>query len=370
VQLTFTSTPPSNPTFGSTYTVSASGSGKAITFSVDPTTTTGYGTAAVACTISADTVTFLHAGDCVIAADETAKDSAHATQKIVVPQADQTISFQSTATDPVLGGTYQVNAVSSSGLPVDYAIDSTTAGNCSIAGTTVTFDHAGTCTVVADQAGNSDYKPATSDAQTVVVPQAEQTITFTSTAPTGANVLDTYQVSATSTSGLPVSFSTPSAACTVAGTTVTFTAIGTCVIQADQPGSSDYLAAPPVTQTVDVTTAYDLAVSINPVLDGTGNPQRIEVTVSGLPATGTATLTANGPADLHPLRVGQCPCTIHGPSETLTFIYNTNQSPTATLTFSVVTTDSPDPDPSNDSVTESFPLLLAPNQPFARRAQP
>jgi len=286
-------------------------------------------------------------------------------------RADQTISFQSTATAPVLGGTYSVSAVSSSGLPVAYTIDTTTAGSCSIVGTTVTFDHAGTCTVVADQAGNSDYRPATSDPQTVVVPQATQAITFTSPAPTGANVLDTYQVSATSTSGLPVGFSTPSAACTVAGSTVTFTAIGTCVIQADQPGNSDYVAAPPLTQTVDVTTAYDLAVSINPVLDGSGNPQRIDVTVSGLPANGTAKLTATGPADLHALRVGQCsPCTIHGPSQTLTFVYNTNQSPTATLIFSVVTADSPDPDPTNDSATGVFPLPLAPNQPFARRAQP
>jgi RNA polymerase sigma factor (sigma-70 family) len=356
-QITFTSTPPTDPAFGSTYQVSATGPGSAIAFSVDPTTT-GYGTAGASCTISGATVTFEHAGSCVIAADETAKAGAHATQEIVVPKADQTVSIQGTANAPVLHGTYTVNATSSSGLPVALEIDLTTRGNCTIVGSTVTFDHAGPCTIVADQPGNSDYKPAKADAQSIVVPRAAQTITFTSQAPTDVNVLDQYHVSATSTSGDPVSFSA-TGPCVVLDTTVTFAALGTCVIEASQPGNSDYLPVLPsteFTQTVDVTTAYDLAVHIDPVLDGTGRPQQIDVTVSGLPANGTATLTATGPADLHPRGNGQCPCTIHGPSETLTFMYNTQQSPTATVSFSVVTTDSPDPYAGNDSETQTFPV--------------
>src|SRR5215212_715606 len=91
--LTFDSTPPNHPAIGSTYRVSASGgSGGPITFSVDAATTHA------ACSIAASTVTFDHAGRCVIAAEESGSrtatmggDPARATQIIDVPQTAQTV---------------------------------------------------------------------------------------------------------------------------------------------------------------------------------------------------------------------------------------------------------------------------------------
>ncbi|CAG0935949.1 hypothetical protein TFLX_04803 [Thermoflexales bacterium] len=62
-----------------------------------------------------------------------------------------------------------------------------------------------------------------------------------------------FTVSATVSSGLPVSFSA-SGTCTVTGNTVTLTGVGTCTITASQSGNSNYYPAPDVPQTFNVTS--------------------------------------------------------------------------------------------------------------------
>jgi len=83
-------------------------------------------------------------------------------------------------------------------------------------------------------------------------------------------------VGATATSGLPVTFSTSSAAtvCTVGDSTVvaggvsqaavSFTGPGACVIDANQAGNNDYTAAAQVTQTVTVVAPAGLTAAFNP----------------------------------------------------------------------------------------------------------
>ena len=57
-------------------------------------------------------------------------------------------------------------------------------------------------------------------------------------------------------SGNPVVFSVASSSgpgvCTVSGTSVTFTAAGSCVIDANQAGNAQYVAAPQVQRTITV----------------------------------------------------------------------------------------------------------------------
>ncbi|MGA2117739.1 MAG: hypothetical protein ABSH56_23645 [Bryobacteraceae bacterium] len=63
-----------------------------------------------------------------------------------------------------------------------------------------------------------------------------------------------FGVSATSSSGLTVSFaSTTASVCTVSGSTVTLAAVGICTIQATQAGNGTYAAATPVNQSFQVT---------------------------------------------------------------------------------------------------------------------
>jgi sugar lactone lactonase YvrE len=90
-----------------------------------------------------------------------------------------------------------------------------------------------------------------------------------------------FTVSATASSGLPVSFaSLTSAVCTVSVATVTLVSAGTCTIQAMQAGNIDYTAATPVDQSFQVVT---LAItSLSPV--------------SAAPSGAAFTLTVNGTA--------------------------------------------------------------------------
>lgn len=164
---------------------------------------------------------------------------------------NQTITFTSTPPDPAtIGGTYTVGATASSGLAVSFA--STDTGVCTVSGDTVSFVGAGTCTVRASQAGDSTYNPA-SQTQSFEVAKQNQTITFTSRVPKNATVGRTYAVSATASSGLPVSFSsTTTGVCTVSGSTVSFVAAGTCTVQAMQAGNETYNAAPSQTQSITV----------------------------------------------------------------------------------------------------------------------
>jgi hypothetical protein len=74
-----------------------------------------------------------------------------------------------------------------------------------------------------------------------------QTINFTSTAPSNATTGGpTYTPTATATSGLPVTFTidaTASSVCSISGGIVSFNAVGTCVINADQAGNANYKPA-------------------------------------------------------------------------------------------------------------------------------
>src|SRR5699024_7108765 len=133
-------------------------------------------------------------------------------------------------------------------------LDAGPAGVCAITDDVVAFTATGDCTVTASVAADDNWQAA-SASQTFTVAKADQTITFTSPAPTDPVVGGTHVPEATATSALPVTMSvdpTTDAACTMADGTVTFTAVGTCVIRADQPGDADWNPAEPVTRTIAV----------------------------------------------------------------------------------------------------------------------
>ncbi|HZF12168.1 MAG TPA: Ig-like domain-containing protein, partial [Thermoanaerobaculia bacterium] len=251
--ITFTSTPPAGATVGGpTYTVTATASsGLPVSFTIDASATS-------VCSISGSTVSFLAAGTCVIdanqAGDANYNPAPQAQQSDPVGKSDQTITFSSTppAGAKVGGPTYTVTATASSGLTVAFTIDATATTVCSISGSTVSFIGAGTCVIDANQAGDANYNAAPQAQQSDPVGKGDQTITFTSTPPAGAKVGGpTYTVTATATSGLPVTFTidaTATSVCSISGSTVSFLAVGTCVIDANQAGNANYNAAPQAQQ--------------------------------------------------------------------------------------------------------------------------
>jgi len=118
-----------------------------------------------------------------------------------------------------------------------------------------------------------------------------QTISFTSTAPTNAYVGGpNYSVSATGGgSGNPVTFSidaSASSVCTAVGSLVAFTATGTCVINANQAGNSNYAAAPQAQQSFTVYSAPTAPSAPTSVVGTPGNAQ-ISVAFSGSSSPGT-----------------------------------------------------------------------------------
>jgi hypothetical protein len=62
-------------------------------------------------------------------------------------------------------------------------------------------------------------------------------------------------LTATASSGLPVSYTMVSGPCSVSGSTLTINGAGACVVQADQAGGDGFLAAQPVQQTITINRA-------------------------------------------------------------------------------------------------------------------
>ena len=250
--ITFTYVPPSPAVVGTKDTVSATGggSGKKVTFSSLSSTV---------CTVTVNVVKFNANGSCVIAADQAASGdylAAPRVQTIIsVGQTAQAISFTSTPPNPALvGGFYKVVATGGgSGNPVTFSSPSTSV--CTVSNDTVSLNAVGSCTVAADQAAGGGYTAAPQVTQEFTVASSSQTITFTSTAPSGSLIGDTYEVSATGgASGNPVTFSSLSTSvCTVSGSTVTLSATGQCTVAADQAAGGGYDSAQQETQSFAVS---------------------------------------------------------------------------------------------------------------------
>jgi hypothetical protein len=124
---------------------------------------------------------------------------------------------------------------------------------CTVSGATVTYTGAGSCVVDANQAGNGRYPSAPQVQRTIKVNPIPQSISFT--APGSGTAGGSGALSATGGgSGNPVVFSAGGqGVCTVSGSTVTYTAAGTCVVDANQAGNARYANAPQVQRTIKVS---------------------------------------------------------------------------------------------------------------------
>lgn len=168
---------------------------------------------------------------------------------------NQTIAFGPLVDKLVINPPFAISATASSGLPVSFA--SLTPPICTMSGSTVTLITTGTCTIQSGQAGNGDYNPAPPVAQSFAVKssqKSDQTITFGKPADRALGDLP-FALSATASSGLPVSFTgnTPSV-CTVNDGLVTLLAVGACSITATQEGNALINPATPVTQSFTITS--------------------------------------------------------------------------------------------------------------------
>jgi hypothetical protein len=136
-----------------------------------------------------------------------------------------------------------------------YALDvSNTTVGCSVSSSTLTYTTAGTCVVAVTRTLDSNYFART-DVVSFSIGLASQTITFGSLSAKSYSS-ETFTVSASSSALLTVVFTSGSSTiCTTSGTsgsTITLLGVGTCVLNANQPGDANTAAASQVSQNFTV----------------------------------------------------------------------------------------------------------------------
>jgi hypothetical protein len=277
--------------------------------------------------------------------------------------AAQTISFVALGAQTV-GAEVTLSATASSGLAVSFESD--TPSICTESGSTATMIASGTCTLEAVQAGNSQYQEADA-VQDVSVNGKLQSITFTNP---GTQTIGTAvpALTATASSGLPVSLATQTASvCSVSGASVKLLAIGTCSIQATQTGNSTYAGAAAVTQSFAVQgepqTITFAAIPSQTISATSTLTLPTPTATSGLPVTltsmstdtcsvngTTVTLLATGTCSIQATQAGDTiwaaatpisqSFTIQGGSEAQTITFNNPGSQTLGTPLTLVATAS------------------------------
>ncbi|WP_211209725.1 beta strand repeat-containing protein [Uliginosibacterium gangwonense] len=305
---TITFANPGAQNFGTTPTLTATASsGLAVTFT---SSTTGV------CTVTAGgTLAFLSTGTCTINADQAGNSVNGAAATVthsfavnaVVPgaptigtatagAAQVTVSF----TAPSFTGGASITSYTVASSPGGFTA---TGSSSPITVTGLTNGTAYTFTVTAS---NSAGTSTASSASNSATPKANQTISFAN--PGAQNFGTTPTLSATSSSGLSVSFSSgTTGVCTITtGGSLSFLAAGTCTINADQVGNGSYAAASTVSQSFTVAAVLPGAPSIGTASAGntqatvsftapsfTGGSAITSYTVTSSPGNLTATGTAS-----------------------------------------------------------------------------
>ncbi|MBC3542128.1 PKD domain-containing protein [Rufibacter sp. H-1] len=205
--------------------------------------------------ISNDTLTITGAGIVKVRASQEGNDHYEAAEPIVrsfiVEKASQTITLsglEPLPDDPDGNRRYRIIASSSSGLLVTFSVLS---GPATISGNILTLSGSGEVRIRSSQTGNANYLPAPDLDQTLNFNKVNQTITFNKLSDKTFGDAP-FNLSATASSGLPVTFEVESGPATINGTIVTITGTGVVVIKATQLGNEEYFVATPVFQSFTV----------------------------------------------------------------------------------------------------------------------
>ncbi|MEQ8926730.1 MAG: Ig-like domain-containing protein [Fulvivirga sp.] len=250
-------------------------------------------------TVSGNTVTIVGAGSTTITASQAGNSQFNAAtpvqQVLTVNKANQTITIDAISDKLVTDGSFAVNASTTSGLSLDYAIQS---GPASISGNTITLaGTTGTVTVEVSQTGNTNYNAATATASFVVTDPAktDQTITFDALA---AKTFGdpSFDLTATASSSLTVTYeSSNQNVATVSGNTVTIVGAGSTMITASQAGDATFNPATDVQQELVVNKA-DQTITIDAIADKLTTDAAFDIEASTTSNLALTYAVINGPA--------------------------------------------------------------------------
>ena len=297
--------------------------------------------AGVCAITSGGTLTFVSAGTCVIDANQPGNGTFSP-----APQVQQTFTVAAIAPGaPIIGTATVGNAqatvsftppANNGGAPItSYTVTSSPGGltatgsNSPITVTGLTNGTAYSFTVTANNGTATGNASAASNS---VTPIAPQTITFGN--PGSQNFGTSPQLNATSTSGLPVAFtSVTTSVCTVtASGLLTTVSPGTCTIHTNQAGNTAFLPAPQVSQSFAIVVPGG-AVSLStpsPLPVGTGGvPYSLTFISAGGAAPYTYTETGALPAGMVMTQAG----TLSGtPTSSGTYSFTVTVTDAATQT--------------------------------------
>lgn len=208
-------------------------------------------------TVSGTTVTINGAGTVVIAADQAGNDdfqpATQVTRSFLVAKANQEISITAVDDKLTTDMSFSVIASTTSGLSLVYAVQ----GPANNVGSEMSLTGAaGIVTVTVSQAGNNNFNTASEQITFNVsdLAKADQTITFSAISDKVFGDAN-FDLVATASSGLDVTFSILNGSVTISGNTVTILSAGTVEIAANQSGDNDFNAATSVIQSFTVAKA-------------------------------------------------------------------------------------------------------------------
>lgn len=189
---------------------------------------------------------------------------------LIVRKASQSITFGE-ITDKIYGDTpFILDGFTSSGLSVAY--ETSNDSIVSITNNQVTIIGAGTVTITAQQAGDSNYYPASNVSQILTVSKANQSISFILENSTidHNNKEDGTILTGSASSGLPIEYiSSNSSVATVIKDVMIVKGIGITMITATQRGNKNYHPADSIVRELKVIsniTALDESLTGNKVL--------------------------------------------------------------------------------------------------------
>ena len=193
-------------------------------------------------------LTINQAGEFQITATQDGDDrflpASTITRTLLVRRTPQTVAL-----DPIdpqsfaPGKTLSLHGSSSSGLPVSYTLAS---GPAQISGNQLTLLGAGLVSVAVDQSGNGQIAAAPTLLRTLVIEKGSQTIDFV-TPPDPMLGGPAVSLSATASSGLPVTLGVVSGPGFVDGSTLRISGTGPIQLSARQDGDANFQPAPAVT---------------------------------------------------------------------------------------------------------------------------
>lgn len=280
-----------------------------------PNITTSENNAIVTFSASADTgSTFAGWSGQNNLSSSTCSDTTNPCSAVIGANATITVTFnKSTCTAPsisihpqsqtkTVGESVTFSVTASGTTPLSYqwrkgGINITGATGSSYTISSLVVADAGSYDVVV----SNDCGTVTSNAATLTVNKANQTITVTTHAPSTAAYNSTFNVAATASSGLSVSITT-SGVCTGSGTgsaTITMTSgTGTCTVRYNQAGNENYNPATEVTENTTAQKANQATLTLNATSPQTYNTTQT-LSVTGGSGTGAVTYSVtSGPCSI------------------------------------------------------------------------